>query len=555
MNMRQLKFAIHAACLCLAAATAGAAAAAQLQAPGGGQIYALVVGINDYPHVRALKGAAPDARDLDETLLRAGVPGANVTFLLEQAATREAVSGAMNRLVAQAKAGDLVIITFAGHGMQVPERVKGSKPDGLDEAYLLYNFDRSSSGARYSPTRPPDMIIGPEMKHWLGQFDAKDVDVVYVVDSCFGGGMSRSWDPRSGDFTYRKGDVSPDDAAAAAANLVPISVPSDSFRDESTFRHVTFLAAVDKNTPSPEIEIPGVPTKRGALSYAVARYIDGATGKDGAVTRDDLFKYARQTVLQYSQERQLIVTEPTGAGVLRSLVWRNGGGVAPAPGPVQPPPESAVLTRQPIRVAIVNGDQTALAKVQPTFTPFALVKDAAEAELVWDAGKREALVAGSVIAQNIKAEDVPAVVDRVWARNELARLSQRAPQTFEVLPNNNLHHTGETVTVRASAVQNKYAVVFNIAGDGTVQRLFPLSQDRPQIASAEWRLDDVIVREPFGSDTVVAVTADQRLSDLEGEIARLNDRRAAAAVPEIIAKVLGRTPGARLGLAGIYTAP
>ena len=71
--------------------------------------------------------------------------------------------------------------------------MKGSKPDGLDEAYLLFNFDPA--------TKVPDMIIGP--KHWLGQLEADGVDVLFIVDTCYGGGMTRAWDPRSGEMTYR----------------------------------------------------------------------------------------------------------------------------------------------------------------------------------------------------------------------------------------------------------------------------------------------------------------------------------------------------------------
>src|SRR6202051_282337 len=79
-----------------------AAAARQLQAPTGGQVYALIVGINGYPHAPRLKGALQDAQDFRETLLRAGVAEANITALFEEKATRAAVSGGMERLVNRA---------------------------------------------------------------------------------------------------------------------------------------------------------------------------------------------------------------------------------------------------------------------------------------------------------------------------------------------------------------------------------------------------------------------------------------------------------------------
>ena len=44
---------------------------------------------------------------------------------------------------------------------------------------------------------------------------------------------------------------------------------------ELDFDQTVFLAAVDRKTKAPEVEIPGIPGLRGALSYAVARAIEG----------------------------------------------------------------------------------------------------------------------------------------------------------------------------------------------------------------------------------------------------------------------------------------
>lgn len=537
------------ALLTLALAVGTPATARQLQAPAGGQVYALIVGINGYPHAPRLKGALQDAQDFKETLLRAGVVEANITALFEEKATRATVRAGIERIVNRTKAKDFVLITFAGHGKQFPERVKGSKPDGKDEGYLLYNFDLAATGE-------PDIIIGPEMKHWLGQLEAKGVDVLFVDDTCFGGGMTRQWDPRSGELTYRSFDFG---AEAAAENLTQtVAEPSDSFRDESTFKRVTFLAAVDRNTLAPEVEIPGQPTKRGALSYSVARAIDGMAGETaGTVTRGDLFAHARQTALQYSHNKQVIVTEPTAAaGALDVPVWRSD--VPPARvAPLDSDASALVKIVPAVRVAVINGDASALAKIAPVVTPFEVVGNTANPELVWDARAKETLVAGDVIAHNIGADDIPAVVDRVRAVTEIAKLSEKAPQTFVLMPDNRLHHFRDHVNLKAAGVQSKYAIIFNIAGDGTVQFLFPSKpEDRPQISSADWQFNDEIdVRPPYGADTVVAIMSDKRLDDLENAIRSLDKRRAAGQVPQWLAKLLPPPPAARLGFANIFTAP
>lgn len=196
--MGELKSATVCAMLAVALVIGDESANAAIQAPGGGQIRALIVGLDDYPHLPASKrlhGAINDARDLSQTLARAGVPKSNITYLSDKSeassssglATRDAVIAGIKRLIADSKAGDLVVISFAGHGLRLPEKVK-TKPDGMDEAYVLYNYDPAVAATSL------DVVIGPEMKKWLGELEGKGVDVLYVVDTCHGGGMTRGWD-------------------------------------------------------------------------------------------------------------------------------------------------------------------------------------------------------------------------------------------------------------------------------------------------------------------------------------------------------------------------
>ena len=537
--MRRFVFTGLAAGIAAAVLTGGAATAARIAAPAGGQIRAVVVGIDDYLFEKRLKGAVADARDLEAALRRAGIASANLTVLIDGEATRPALLGAMERLVEQARPNDFVLISFAGHGTQRPESVKGSKPDGMDEAFVLRNFDRSSK------RRNPDLVIGPEIKHWLARLEAKNVDVLFVADTCHGGGMAREVDPRAAEESYRSSAI----GAAAAAELDLVSQPADAYRDESTFRRVSFLAAVDRNSKAPEVDIPGQPTKRGALSYAVARAIDGATlSRGGVMARKDLFAYARQVVSQYAHEKQTIVTEPTrGVGTLDQPLWRSAG----TPEPARPAENAAA---KPVRVAVVNGDAAALAGVKPLFAPFVIVPDA-EPDMAWDARSKDAIVASDVIARGIEASDLPAVIDRVSALAEIALMSEQRPQTIELKPNAKLHRRGDVLMFETSDMQDKHAVIFNIAGNGLVQVLFPRRGDPLRIASARWQLRIDEVREPFGADTVVAIVSDQPLAALEGEIKSLDNRRAAGRVPQLLRQHMPQTPATRLGFASLFTAP
>src|SRR6266849_2207467 len=87
-----------------------------LRSPGGGEVRALVIGVDAYRFVPPLKGAVADARDIEATLRRKGV--ADVTALFDAAADRATVMRSLDQLVARSRPGDLVILTIAGHGVQ-----------------------------------------------------------------------------------------------------------------------------------------------------------------------------------------------------------------------------------------------------------------------------------------------------------------------------------------------------------------------------------------------------------------------------------------------------
>ena len=535
--MGRIESIAFAASLALATCFSAQALAAGLEAPAGGQVRALIVGIDNYAYVRRLKGAVADARDLSDSLRKSGV--SNVKVLIDQDAIRPTVLAELDRLVDQAQAKDLVFISFAGHGSQRPESVPHSKPDGLDEAYILQKFDPSSNA------RNPDLIIGPEMKHYLAKLEAKEVDVIFIADTCHGGGLIRKPDPRAGELSYRTSAI----GAAAQALLDVVSDPADAARDDSSFKRVTFLAAVDRFSKAPEVDIPGQPTKRGALSYAVARAVEGRLAWKSELTRGGLFGYARQIVAQYAKQKQTIVTEPiSGAGSLDVAVWRG------QPAPIAA--DSGIKdNNKPIRVA-VNGDVSALKGVNPKSTPFVIVADVGDADLVWDSRTREAIVAGDIVAEEVAARDVPDVVDRVRAISEIAQLSERRPQTMRLLPSDSLHHDKEVLTFEARDIQDKYAVIFNISGTGEVQFLYPQSgkKDSTLVRSATWRLP-VKVGRPFGADTLVAVVSDQPLTMLMNEIEGLDEHQAATRAVQALRQNLPQTDATRVGFASIFTAP
>jgi hypothetical protein len=133
---------------------------------------ALTIGLNsvDPKHYQGWDGqltaCEADAKDMAAIGTSKGFA---VTTLLSKQATRAAVTKA---LAAQAKAlvaGDILLLTYSGHGGQIPD-LNGDEPDRQDETWCLYDGE----------------LIDDELYAALGAF-AAGVRVLVFSDSCHSG--------------------------------------------------------------------------------------------------------------------------------------------------------------------------------------------------------------------------------------------------------------------------------------------------------------------------------------------------------------------------------
>jgi hypothetical protein len=516
-------------------------ARAQLASPGQGEVRALIIGVDHYATRRNLRGAVADARDLEQAVKKGGVR--DLTVLIDQDASRRQVETAMERLVASSRPGDLIIVSFAGHGAQSPERIKDSDPDHVDEVFVLPAFDDHGPATA-------ERILDKEINVWLKRIEQKGAHTLFLADTCHGGGLTREVDLRAGEMSYRQTSIS---IASLDDALTPISTDADRLRQPEEFDRVTFLAAADKWTKAPEVRIEGQPTLRGALSYAVARAFEGGADRngDGKTTRRELFEYARQVVQQYSQSRQVIYTEPNRrTDLMESVVFKRAG----AP---EQPASSDDRAGSKVRIAILNGSTTDLAGVEPYSAKIEVVGKDQQPDLVWDAAGGDVVSGpGDIVARGIARRDIADVLDRTAAVAAIAKLSESRPQRILLAPNDKHHREGEIVTFRAEEVKGKSIILFNIAGNGTVQFEYPKTWDRNvQSQSEVFQLSDIKVTPPFGADYVVAIVSDRRLPDLEDAIRAFDNIRAAARIPAILHKHLPNDPSARIGFAGLFTTP
>ena len=543
------KAALAALAIALALAPgAGLAQGPVLRGPESGEVRALVVGVDAYQNVRPLKGAVADARDVEGALRKMGVR--DVTTLLDAQADRASVMREIYRLVDRTRQGDLVIFSIAGHGAQEPERVRGSQPDGMDTIFLLPGFQTAGAGTQ-------QRIIGTEFNHVIKQLEARGARVLFVADTCHGGGLTREVDPRAEEMSYRqvpRYTISDDE-------LRPISTARDAFLTELDFKQSALLAAVDRKTKSPEVRIPGVPGWRGALSYAVARAFEGQadTNGDGVVTLRELFSSVRQLVYQLSDQRQNMVAQQSANRNLDTEVVFAVRGVTPSqpavaaarlPG-LQP---AAAQTRpiEPVRIASRDGQGNRFDGLVAREAPFEVVSPRQNPDLLWDPTSGDVLVGGDVIAYRIGRADLPGVIDRFAAVRGFKQLVARSPQAIRIAPNDQLHHKNARVAVEISDVAARTLIAFNIAGDGTVQALYPIGNDSPAVAAAEHRMM-LMVKEPFGADQFVVITSTQRMEGLEQVLRRLNQVRSPVQMLQVVQQYA--PADARVGSAGLFTAP
>lgn len=85
-------------------------------APAAGGVWAVVIGINDYPGSRSdLRSATADAADVDAVLARYGVPPERRLVVLDRQASAKTIRRSLDWLVANAGADATAVLYYAGH--------------------------------------------------------------------------------------------------------------------------------------------------------------------------------------------------------------------------------------------------------------------------------------------------------------------------------------------------------------------------------------------------------------------------------------------------------
>lgn len=157
--------------------------------PGEARGVALALGLNrvDPAHYGGwsgpLTGCEPDARDMHAIATAAGLASKT---LLTSAATRQAVLAEIAGAATRVAAGGLFVLSYSGHGGQLPDANGDDPNDGMDETWCLFDGE----------------LLDDELHGALTAF-AAGVRVLVFSDSCHSGTVLRM---RADDFERSRSD-------------------------------------------------------------------------------------------------------------------------------------------------------------------------------------------------------------------------------------------------------------------------------------------------------------------------------------------------------------
>jgi hypothetical protein len=495
----------------------------------------LVIGLNDYNGGGQLSGAVADAHDIAAALRLA--PGADVSLMIDAQATRHAVLQMLTALRERVRPGDFVVLTFAGLGVSSSS---GQLPDVRTgkQLLLLHGF---KAGA------PSEYIAVDEVHDAVRAMDATGAFVLAVIDAGFGVDQVRRTDVRDGRAakvrslpSLKLAHVGLQGNASGIERPAPLTLT----------RSIVVMASAQAFTV-PEVRIvdgkDGAEAWRGALSYAVARGLEMVASGALPPTLESLADYAGMLAYQMSDQRQSVSV----AGVTRGVKQIAGPGM---PAKTQAtdvvPPGTSKRQGAVVPVAALDGQLDHFKGIGPLENAFIAVTPSQNPALLWDTQKKDVIVGGDVIAQDVTRDDIPAIVDRVVAVREIKRMTARSPQPIVITPSGVRHHEGAKVAIEIEGIANQALILFSIAGNGRVQLLYPLGSDPPIIGRPNYRLE-LSVQEPFGADQIVAITAPVRMTDIEQSLNRLKDRAASGQLLNILTHYV--PANSRIGTAGIFT--
>lgn len=252
-----------------------------------GNIYALLVGIDEYLNVSPLQGCVNDITAIKEYLEgRVDTDGYQVHLrtLLNKDATRQRIIDGFRQHLCQAGSEDVAFFYYAGHGSQeeAPEEFWTIEPDRLNETLVCYD-SRSPGGWD---------LADKEMAKLIAEVAQKNPHITIIMDCCHSSSGTRG--DIEADTAERKAPI--DRRKRPLESFILSNKDAEQLLTERSLatnptgwtlpraKHI-FLAACRDRETAKEYNAGG--QRRGAFSYFL---LDTLKKANGSLTYRDLFK-------------------------------------------------------------------------------------------------------------------------------------------------------------------------------------------------------------------------------------------------------------------------
>ncbi len=535
--------------------------AACASTPAAAEIRALLVGVSRYASttIPDLVGPANDLTAMSALMRDMGAQ--DIVSLRDDQVSRSSVEAALQQMGRRAHAGDWILFYYSGHGAQAAARARSASDGAYDQFVLLPGFDPVNQN-------PEHFIVDKDFYAWMKRYVPQDVPILMMVDSCHSGSMHRAVDPRAFAFTARlalRGDQERAiELVARPGPRLPALQPGDQeagfLADRENLPNLIYIGASRDDQLALETELPqeGAP-QRGVLTFAFEQALSTA-GSDGSSTASDLDGDGNVTVLEMSsylnsQVRMLSAQRQESTAYFPSA-WTNvplfSKLAAPRPAADDPPPAVAFTPAPPA----LEGDH-----------PFRLAGSLDRADFLWVMADREVVRrSGDVVASNIGSlAAFEGVIEKWRTAMALRPLVSELNMQMQVDPAGAdfLYTPGASVKLNLTqparegrVAGRRYATIFNLASDGTVQLLYPLASDGEGALplSGELTIFETIVVPPYGVDHVVAIATPQMPSELRAALRTIDGRRGSRGLVSLIRGDLKRAKGmGSLSIAELYT--
>ncbi|MFT3956498.1 MAG: caspase family protein [Piscinibacter sp.] len=261
---------------------------AALAMPAAATLRAVLVGVSEYPTLDKryqLDGPRNDVKRLRAVLQQRGVAPAELRVLADgvdgaELPTRAAILAAWQQAAERSRAGDVLVLYFAGHGSQQPADRR--TPEGRDEVDGLNEIilPRDVGPWANEKVAVANAIVDHELRRIVDAATARGVFVWAIFDACHSATLVRSADDPSSEVRYRQvapGDLGIparafDEATRSSGAAAPAARPAASSGGGSAFFY-----AVQSDQAAPEMRLPlGEPGRQphGLFSFTLARALE-----------------------------------------------------------------------------------------------------------------------------------------------------------------------------------------------------------------------------------------------------------------------------------------